>query len=292
MFGALLALSIGCGQPADTPAASTTGRPARPERIVSLIPATTEILFAIGAGDRVVGVGSFDRFPAEIEALPRVGGLIDPDTERIFSLEPDLVVAYATQTDLLEQLKRAGVPTYVYEHRALPDVTETVRLLGARVGSTQESEMLAAQMERDLDDVRRSVEGRDRPSVLLVFGREPGSLRNIYASGGYGFLADLLRIAGGDNVFADVDRQSVQASTEQLLALGPEVILELQYDASAAGLSGRRVDDWSGLSSIPAVRQGRVHILRGDEFVVPGPRVVVAAQRMAAALAPNRQPAR
>jgi iron complex transport system substrate-binding protein len=255
-----------------------------PTRIVSLVPATTEILFAIGTGDRVAGVGSYDRFPPEVEALPKVGGLIDPDTERILALRPDLVITYATQTELQQQLDRAGVAFFSYRHRALPDVIETVRMLGARVGAKEPAEALASRMERELAEVRDSVEGRPRPSVLLVFGRDPGSLRNVHASGGYGFLADILEIAGGDNVFASIDRESVQVSTERLLSLRPDVIIELVYDAAGAGSPARLPEDWRALPSIPAVRAGRVHVLRGDEFVVPGPRVVVAARRIAETL--------
>src|SRR5207245_3978181 len=105
-------------------------QPSGAHRVVSIIPATTEMLFAMGAGDRVVAVGSYDRFPPEVDALPRVGALLDPNVERILSLKPDLVVIYGTQTDLRTQLDRAGVPSYPYVHRGLRDVTETIRSLG------------------------------------------------------------------------------------------------------------------------------------------------------------------
>src|SRR5439155_5253525 len=126
-------------------------------RIVSIIPATTEMLFAMGAGDRVVAVGSYDRFPPEADALPRVGALLDPNIERILSLRPDLVVLYGTQTDLRTQLERAGVPYYAYVHRGLPDITQTIRSLGARVGVDAAANALAARIEGQLDDIRARV---------------------------------------------------------------------------------------------------------------------------------------
>jgi iron complex transport system substrate-binding protein len=142
-------------------------------------------------------------------------------------------------------------------------------------------------METDLAAVRASVQGRVRPRTMLVFGRDPGTLRNVYASGGYGFLADLLDVAGGDNVFGDVDRQSVQATTEMLLARQPEVIIELRYGESRDNLDPSQLRaDWSPLASIPAVKDERIHLLIGDEFVVPGPRIAVAAERLAKALHP------
>ena len=259
----------------------------RPSRIVSLIPATTEMLFAMGAGDRVVGVGSYDRFPAEVATLPRVGGLIDPDTERILALRPDLVIVYRTQVELTQRLDRARLPYFSYEHRALPDIMATLRVLGDRVGAGARARAVADEMDRALVAVRASVTGQARPRVLLVFGRQPGTLQSVNASGGYGFLADLLDIAGAENVFGDIRQQSVQASTEMILARRPDVIVELKYGAATAGLDiARELDPWNALASVPAVRNRRLYLLTGDEFVVPGPRIVVAAQRLARAIHP------
>ena len=257
-------------------------------RVVSVIPATTEMIFAMGAGDRLVGVGNFDRFPPETSKLPRVGGLLDPDTERILALKPDLVIVYNTQVELKARLDRAGVPFFSYEHRALPDVMQTIRALGVRLGVQADAERLASGMERALDSVRKTVAGRGRPRGLLVFGREAGNLRGIAASGGYGFLADLLDIAGSENVFNDIKQQSVQASTEMILARRPEVIIELRYgDDQRAYNIERELQPWQTLASVPAVRDKHVYLLVGDEFVVPGPRIVNAARRLAQTIPPG-----
>jgi cobalamin transport system substrate-binding protein len=256
-----------------------------PRRIVSLVPATTEMLFAMGAGDRVAGVSDYDRFPPEVEKITRVGGLLDPNLERILALRPDLVIVYETQADLKRQLDRAGVPVYGYVHRGLPDITETMRALGRRIGAQMTADAEAARIERQLAATAARVAGRKRPKTLLVFGRDPGALRHIDASGGYGFLHDLLEIAGGTDALADLKRQSVQMSTEMVLVRAPEVILELHYGTSLPGSrteAERRV--WNALPSVPAVKNNRVYLLTGDEFVVPGPRIVIAADRFARTL--------
>jgi iron complex transport system substrate-binding protein len=259
-----------------------------PARIVSLIPATTEMIFAMGAGNRLVGAGNFDRFPPEVEKLPRVGGLIDPDTERILALRPDLVIVYATQTELRQRLDRAGVPAFLYEHRAMPDIMETVRRLGARIGAAESAERVAAGMERSLAEIRKAVAGRPRLRTMLVFGRERGTLRGVFASGGYGFLADLLDVAGSDNVFGDIKQQSVQASTEMILTRRPDAIVELRYgDDNRAVNIDQELSAWNALPSLPSVRAHRLYLLVGDEFVVPGPRIVNAARRLALALHPG-----
>jgi len=122
---------------------------------------------------------------------------------------------------------------------------------------------------------------------MLVIGRETQSLRTINVSGGHGFLHDLVEVAGGINVFADVRRESLNVSTETVLARAPEVILELRYSGTESPASlerERRV--WDALPGVPAVRAGRVRVLSGGELVVPGPRVVQTAERFAEALQP------
>ncbi len=152
----------------------------------------------MGAADRLAGVGSYDRFPPEVERLPRVGGLLDPSVERILSLKPDLVIVYDTQAELKDQLARAGIPIFRYAHRGLSDITETMRALGVRVGAASAADAAATRIEQQLAAIKARAAERPRPKTLLVFGREPGSLRQVVASGGYGFLHDVLEIAGGD----------------------------------------------------------------------------------------------
>jgi iron complex transport system substrate-binding protein len=272
----------------DRPVAQTAPARASPRRIVSLVPATTEMLFLMGAGDRMAGVSSYDTFPAEAARLPKVGGLIDPNVERLLALKPDLVVVYETQTELKRQLDRASIPTFNYAHRGLPDVMDTLRALGARVGLKSAAEEAAARIEQQLAAVGARVAGRPKPKTLLVFSREQGALRQINASGGYGFLHDVLELAGGVDALGDVGRQSVMLSTEMILARAPDVILELRYGAAttSANIEAER-QVWNALPSVPAVRNNRVILLTGDEFVVPGPRIGLAAERFAQALHPE-----
>ena len=259
-----------------------------PQRIVSLIPATTEMLFAMGAGRQIAGVSNYDRYPPDVERLPRVGGLLDPNVERLLALKPDLVIVYDTQTDLKRQLERARIPMFRYTHRGLPDIMSTMRALGERVGAKAAADAAATRVEQQLEAVRARVRGRPRPKTLLVFGREQGSLRHVNASGGYGFLHDILELAGGSDVLGDLHQQSVDMSTEMILTRAPDVILELHYGESLT--SGRMEAErlvWNALASVPAVKNDRVHLLIGDEFVVPGPRIVIAAERFARTLHPE-----
>jgi iron complex transport system substrate-binding protein len=266
--------------------AAGASQDAPPTRIISVVPAVTEVLFAIGAGPQVVGVSSFDTYPPEVRSRPTVGALLDPDFERILALKPDLVVVYGTQSDLADRLRRARIPMFTYQHAGLADVWTTITKLGARVGRASDASALVRSIERDLDQIRARVSGRPRPRVALLFGREPGALRNMFVSGGIGFLHDLIELVGGVNVFADVARESLQASSELMLARAPDVIIETR-PSSWRGDAARERAVWQGLPVLPAVRSGRVHIVADDRLFIPGPRVADAARLLADLIHPG-----
>jgi iron complex transport system substrate-binding protein len=261
--------------------------PSRPQRIISLIPAVTEMLFAIGAGPQVVAVGTFDAYPPEVKDLQRVGALLDPDLERILSLRPDLVAVYGSQQDLMTQLARANIPVYSYRHAGLADVNRTIRDLGDRVGHAAEADALARKIDAQMAAIRRQVSGRPRPRTLVVFGREIGALRGIYTNGGIGFVHDMLEAAGGEDVFADVKRESVQATTELILVRKPDVILEIRATPGEAGAIESEIQVWRALASVPAVRNGRVQFIVDPRTVVPGPRVAEGTELLARAIHPE-----
>jgi iron complex transport system substrate-binding protein len=278
---ALCALVIG---------ATLTGFAVQPEpaaRIVSLVPSVTEMLFAIGAGSDVVAVSSYDNFPPAVRALPRVGALLDPDVERILALRPTLVVTYGSQSDLERQLGRASIRMFSYRHAGVAGVMKSLHDLGVTTGHQAQADTVARDLQKQLDGVAARVRGRPRLRTLLVFGREPESLQQIYASGGTGFLDDMLTTAGGMNVLADVKRESVQPSREALLRLSPDVILEVRALAIPATSLPRERAAWAPLASMPAVRNNRIHFLFGEYLVVPGPRLGMATEAIARVLHPE-----
>jgi len=257
-------------------------------RIISLVPNVTEILFAIGAGPQVVGVSSYDDFPPETKALPRVGALLDPDTERIFALRPDLVIVYGSQTELEGQFARAGIRVYAYRHAGIGNVLQTMRDVARLAGRTADGDRAVGDLQAQLDTIRARVRGRPRPRTMLVIGRDMGALRGVYVSGGVGFLHELLDIAGGDDLFADIKRESVQPSNETMIVRAPDVIVELKPgNQPATATLQRERAVWKLLASVPAVRNNRVHLLYGDYLLAAGPRLGRAADTLARALHPD-----
>jgi iron complex transport system substrate-binding protein len=189
--------------------------------------------------------------------------------------------------DLQAQMKRASIPTFDYRHAGLAHILVTIKELGVRTAHAAEGEHVVASIEARLAAVKARVAGKPRPRTLLVFSREPKTLRNMYASGGRGFLHDMLEIAGGEDVFNDIDKESVQVSTETILARKPDVILELRPEEIPDGQPMREeLASWSRLASVPAVRNKRVLFLSGHAVTVPGPRVADSVERMAKALHP------
>lgn len=289
LLAALIALTPSMWLEADAPPrASTAQTPAAPRRIVSLVPSITEVLFAIGAGDAVIGVSSFDHYPREVESRAKVGGLIDPDFERILALRPDLVIVYGTQTPITERLARARIPVFTFQHSGLAEVTRLMRELGARTGHAATANARATEIERRIADIRAKTSSRPRPKTMMVFERETGSLRGMFGSGGSGFLHDMIEAGGGANVFADVARESIQITTEQVLAKAPDVILEFRSGPEwTAAHALREREPWRTLASVPAVRNNRVHILTDEMLSIPGPRVADAILAIAKVLHPE-----
>jgi ABC-type Fe3+-hydroxamate transport system substrate-binding protein len=147
---------------------------------------------------------------------------------------------------------------------------------------------VARGIEADLAAIAEAVSGRPRPRTLLVIAREPGSLRNVFASGGSGFQHDMLTLAGGENVFDGSVSRAAQVTTETILQAAPDVVLEVRADQSLSPSEiAREVAAWQALPSLPAVRNSRVVLLTGSDLVIPGPRIVQGAARFAGALHPD-----
>ena len=166
-------------------------------------------------------------------------------------------------------------------------MTSTLRSIGNRIGLVARATKLAGDIETRIQSIRMASSQLNRPRTLIVISRENLTLRGIYASGGIGFVHDMVTAAGGQNVFADVKREAVQATTELILARRPEVILELRAEPLSPELEKKELAVWQQLASVPAVANRRVHIIADPRTVIPGPRVVEGIEVIAAAIKPR-----
>lgn len=265
----------GAGTVDDYGAVIVTAAPAR--RIVSLNPTTTELLFALGAGERLVGRSRWDQWPAEALAVTEVGDAIRPSVERIMAARPDLVLLYASGDNraAAAALAGAGIRVVALRIDRIADLERSLHIIGALTGRDSAATLASDSLRRSLDTVRAALRAVARPRVFLHVWDNP-----LIAIGGGSYLSELVEIAGGRNVYGDLSGPSPQVSFEDLLRRDPEVIL------AGPGAAARLAADarWRALR---AVRDGRV--LAYDTMLVSRPslRLGEGARSLAALLHPS-----
>lgn len=256
---------------------ATFAHAAAPQRIVSTVPALTEMLFAIGAGGQVVGVTQFCRHPPETARCEKIGGYADLSFERLLALRPDLVVTADYSRHLQEQCRSTGLPGLPLKTDTVGDILAAMQTLGEVTGRADAAREAVGRIRAELDAVRAQTSGQPPRRTLLVIGRPLGGFQGMLTVGARGFLNDLINIAGGTNVLADVNQSWPQISLETVLARKPAAIVELMGEGMTTDMSSeavaRRRRDWDRFSSLPAVAAGRVGVLLSDHALIPGPRI-------------------
>lgn len=244
-----------------------------PSRIVSLAPSVTETLFALGLGDRIVGVTSYCNYPPEAETKERVGDTQRPGIEKIIALKPDLVIIVtASQLEqFVTRLDDLGVPVYVSNPSNVEDVLESIDRLGELTGSAERARYLSSSLRARIEAVRARVSQQPQPKVLMILGNEP-----LITVGGTSFINDLITRAGGRSISSDEKNDYPQYSLESAVAKQPEVIF----------LQSGEPDLPERLKQTPAARAGRVYQLDSDLLLRPGPRIVDGLEQMASRIHP------
>ena len=255
---------------------------AAPVRIVSTFPSVTETLFALGAGDHVVGVSNYCRFPPAVLALPKVGSFSKPDPEKIALLRPDLVIIDKSSSGLGERLSALGIRHADVKLGSLADVYTMIQDIGAATGLDDRAEKLNAGIRSRLNAVRAEVgkeaaKGDARPSVLIVLGRTPGQLTGLVAVGRGTYLGELLEIAGGRNAMEETAIAYPRISLETVVRANPDVIVDLS-SMGRADTDEHLREPWLGRRELTAVRNGKVFGLTAEPLTTPGPRVVNAVE--------------
>ncbi len=259
-------------------------------RIVSMAPSVTETLFALGLGDRVVGVTRFCKYPPEAEGRATIGGYHDPNFEAIVALRPDLVVMLVEHRQLLPAFHKLALSTCEVNHQTIDGVLESFTAIGEACGEQQRAAGVRDEMERRLERVRRKTAGSPRPRVMFAIDRilGTGRLETVYVAGPDGFFDRMIELAGGQNAFQGGRVRFPVVSSEGILRINPEVIVDM-----VSGMSeGRPAEaailaDWQQLSEVDAVRHGRVYVVAEPYAFVPGPRLVLLVEQLARLIHPE-----
>jgi len=253
-----------------------------PQRIISVAPNVTEILFALGLGDRLVGVSSYCQFPPEALKKAKIGGYINPSLEKIVALRPDLVIGIA-EGDLktfVDKLAKLKIPVYITNPRNVAEVITSIQGIGEVTESVASAKRMTQAMQERIQAIRSKVQGRTHPRVLHVLNFEP-----LISAGKGTFVDDLIHLAGGRNIAETAQGKYPRFSLEEVLAVDPEVIL----------LASMRSDDplteqrqwWERWKTLSAVRHGRIHVLNSDLIHRPSPRIVDGLEQVARAIHPE-----
>ena len=237
------------------------GTPAKPARIVSLSPATTELLFALGAGRRLVGRTHWDTYPEAARAVPDLGNGIRPNVEAVLATHPDLVVLYASTDDrpAADAIRAAGVPVIALKMDRIADFFRAVDLLGGATGQRVRARTVGDSVQRTLDRVRAATRALDAPTVFWHVWDAP-----IYTIGAGSYMDELVTIAGARNVYADLTGVSPPVAMEDIVRRDPKYILAGPEGAATI----RAAAAWQ---SVRAVREGRVLVV--DTMLVGRPSV-------------------
>ena len=271
----LLDLEVFAGEALPQPAQAAV-----PRKVVSLAPSVTETLFALGFGDRLVGVTTYCDYPVEAQRLPKIGGFMNPSLEVIVAKKPDVVIGVNSATDpaKAKEMERLGLRVTLISVASLNDILTGIKSIARLMGSPQTGEKLVVKIDANIQAIKKRVAAAPRRRVLLAVG-----IRPLVVVGGRNFIDELITLAGGENIAGNATQPWLNLPEEYVVAKAPQVIIEAGM-GSEQQQSGKR---WADLKSVPAVTNGRVYSYPSDKILRPGPRVGDALTELAGLIHPE-----
>ena len=240
------------------------------KRIVSLAPHVTELLFAAGGGNRIVGTVSYSDYPPAAKAIPRIGDNRQVDLERLIALKPDLLVVWRHNASArqMEQLSALGIPLFYSEPHKMADVPDTLERLGQLLGTEQQANKSAAELRKDLSALASRYSHRPTVRVFYQVWDRP-----LYTLNSSHIISDAIRVCGGENVFAQMPMAAPQVGVEAVLQTNPEAVIA----GSLRDRASQGADFWKKYPTLEATRRTNLFTLDGDLLNRPGPRIIAGA---------------
>ena len=258
--------------------------PGPPARIVSLVPSVTEIVFSLGAQDRLVGRTDFCDYPQAVRTKPSVGGMVNPNLETLVALKPDLVIGTdeGNREETFRQLERLRIPTYLVHANRIAETVDLIARVGELTGHQADAPRLTGEMLRRVEAVRRAVAPFRRPRVLYVLWPDP-----LIVPGRASMLTELIEIAGGVSITAGDGDAYPRLSLEAAVTRAPEVIILADHSTGASTAGRAAPEKWQRLVSVPAIRAGRLHSADLSILHRYGPRVPEGLETLARMIHPE-----
>lgn len=260
-------------------------------RIVSTAPSLTELLYALGLGDNVIGVTRFCRYPPEAMKKPKIGDYVNPNLEAIAALKPDLVLIQTNPVRLGERLRAMHLHVLEVDQQNIASIYTSIRQVGEATGTVARATKLIDSIRAGLEAVRVQAAPLPRTRVMFVVGRTPGRLDGLIVVGKASYLNEVIQLAGGENIFRDATAAYPQVSLEEVISRNASVIIDIGDMGDQLAVTPEHQREvmalWQRVPSVEAVKRGRVFAIAPDQYLVPGPRVVDAARAMFKMLHPE-----
>ncbi|KXG78923.1 ABC transporter substrate-binding protein [Thermotalea metallivorans] len=258
----------------------------KPERIISLAPSHTEILYGLGLGDKIVGVTQYCDYPKEALDKPKVGDSFTVNVERLLELQPDMVIQYWGMDDSLKkQLEEAGIVLLTFAPQSIEQVKNAIMQIGVATDAEEGARRLVDGMEQKEKEIAEKIDGlpKDQPKPKVFYEIEYSSA--LWTAGKGSFIDELIRLSGGENIASDAAGAYAQYSMEALIEKDPEIYITNTFNMNLAGAMD--IQKRPGFQNITAVRNNRIEILDGNILSRPSQRVVEALELMAKAIHPE-----
>lgn len=250
-----------------------------PERIVSLNPSNTEIVFALGAGDKLVGITSFCDYPQDTHDIEKIGDFEGPNVELLKKVQPDVILAGVyLQEDIAIAIEGLGVPVITTEASNFDGIYDSIGLIGKIVGKEEKAEIIISQMHEAIDRVKGKTKNREKARIFYIAWADP-----LITTGSDTFVDDVISITGAENIAKGIVGWT-HYSTEELLRQNPDILI-VAWHANNEGISKEDIMTDPILSNLDCVKKGRIYIMSDDNLISrPGPRIVLGVQEMADAI--------
>ena len=260
-------------------------------RIISLSPSITEFLYEFGVSDRIVGVTRYCKFPEDAQKKESIGGLLDPNFEQIYRLNPDVIIHHEGATDHEQRFKKMGLNTLQVISTSVKGILESIDIIGAAVNREGKAVTLNKRIQEKIDYIGSKTKDLRKPRVLITYWRPlgEGQITEVYIAGNDTYFNDLIRIGGGVNAYQGPKLIiSPLVSAEGILDMNPDVIIEIKGTLQETGFSVDDVlNDWKNLSLLDAYKKNKIFVLHEQHIGVPGPRIGKTIQDIAECIHPN-----
>lgn len=260
-------------------------------RIVSLAPSTTEILFALGLGDKVIGVSEFCNYPEQAKNLPRMGGLMNPNYEAIVAAKPDLIIVFDDMTESENKFKALGIETLTVKHDTMEEILDSVQTIGKHCGKEEQARQIVGDIMNKMNAIEAGNKIQNPPKVLVCLGHDyspdpSAKPQNIHIAGNDGFYSKMIKLAGGQNAYTgSIPFPAV--GYESVISMNPEIIIDIVSAGQDQADSQTITNQWRNLSRVEAVKNNRIYIFSENYTAIPGPRFILTLEKIARTINPD-----